>query len=285
MEKLGKKHKKQEIDKLLKKQNLSKWEKEIERTRLELEVPFRPFVHHISEDIFTSLMLHADENKWESYQHPDVECKMLSPQTLEGMVQQNKRYAEGSIDIALSRYNPLWLKGLTIRQRLAYFETLWSYFSPFWLLVFMLYPIVFFFTLVPPLKAFNFDFFLRIVPFLLMNIVVTTIGNWGVSTKRPEQYYQSGFWIKLSALWSLLVTKKRKFNVTKKSIVTTSDVKYVIPHILIVILTLSGIGYNLYLVYINAHPSYSALFANIFWSIFNFYQLSPIIRSAFRKID
>jgi len=40
-----------------------------------------PFAHHISEDIYTSILLHSDEHKWKSYQHPDVECKMLSPQT------------------------------------------------------------------------------------------------------------------------------------------------------------------------------------------------------------
>src|ERR1019366_8350559 len=35
-----------------------------------------PFKFHASEDIYTSMMMHAD--KWESVHHPDVECKMLS---------------------------------------------------------------------------------------------------------------------------------------------------------------------------------------------------------------
>ncbi len=255
--------------------------KEVLKEELRKKIPLRPFVHHISEDIFTSIMLQSNHQKWQSYQHPDVECKMLSPQSFDVFIKQFSRYAEGTIDIALSKNNPILLKGLNWRQKLAYLETIWSYFSPVWLLIFIFYPIVFFFTLIPPLKAFNFDFFVRIVPFLMMNVVVTSVGNWGVSTKRPEQFYQAGFWYKLQAMYKVLFKGNIKFNVTSKSVkYADSNLKHVWPHWMIFILTLVGIAYNLYLVYIHAHPSYSAFFANIFWSVFTFYLISPFIRAA-----
>ncbi len=252
------------------------------KTRLAKELPLRPFIHHISEDIFTSIMLHSDKNKWQSYQHPGVECKMLSPQSFDIFIQQFSRYGEGTIDIALSRNNPLWKKGMSFRQRFAYLETIWSYLSPLWLTIFIFYPIVFFFTLIPPLKAFNFDFFIRIVPFLLLNTLVTTFGNWGVPTKRPEQFYLAGFWYKIQALYKVLFGGKIKFNVTSKSVkYSKSNLKHVWPHFLVIILSIVGIAYNGYLVYINAHPSYSAFFANIFWTAFTFYLIIPYIRAAY----
>ena len=250
--------------------------------QLQKEVPLRPFVHHISEDILTSIMLHSDPKKCQSYQHANVECKMLSPQSFDIFIKQFSRYAEGTIDITFSKRNPVFLKGMTWRQRLAYLETIWSYLSPLWLLIFVLYPIVFFFTLIPPLKAFSFDFFIRIVPFLMLNVIVTSIGNWGKSTKRPEQFYQAGFWYKLQALYKVLIKKNVKFNVTSKKVkYSQSNLKHVWPHLAIFILTFLGIGYNLYLVYIGAHPSYSAFFANVFWSVFTFYLISPYVRAAY----
>ncbi len=257
---------------------------DIAKTKLQLEkeIPLRPFVHHISEDIFTSILLHSNKPKWESYQHPDVECKMLSPQSFDVFIQQFSRYAEGTIDIALSKNNPLWIKGMNLKQRLSYLETIWSYLSPLWLTIFLFYPIVFFFTLIPPLKAFNFDFFIRIVPLLILNTLVTTFGNWGVSTQRPEQFYLAGFWYKMQALYKVLTKRKIKFNVTSKSIKhANSNLKHVWPHILVIILSILGIAYNSYLVYINAHPSYSAFFANVFWTVFTFYLIIPYIRAAF----
>ena len=252
------------------------------RNRLKKEVPLRPFIHHISEDIFTSIMLHSDAKKWQSYQHPGVVCKMLSPQSFDIFIKQFSRYAEGTIDITFSKNNPVWRKGLTWRQRLAYLETIWSYLSPLWLLIFVLYPIIFFFTLIPPLKAFSFDFFIRIVPFLMLNVVVTSIGNWGKPTKRPEQFYQAGFWYKLQALYKVLVKGNIKFNVTSKNVkYSQSNLKHVWPHLAIFILTFFGIMYNLYLVYRGIHPSYSAFFANIFWSVFTFYLISPYVRAAY----
>jgi cellulose synthase (UDP-forming) len=256
------------------------------KEKLRKEIPLRPFVHHISEDILTSIMLHSDRLKWQSYQHATPECKMLSPQTFDIFIKQFSRYAEGTIDIAFSKNNPIFIKGMTIRQRLAYLETIWSYLSPIWLLIFLFYPIIFLFTLIPPLKAFTFDFFIRIVPFLMLNVLVTTIGNWGKDTKRPEQFYQSGFWYKLQALYKVLIKGNVKFNVTNKTIkYSNSNLKHVWPHIAIFVLTFIGIGYNLYLVYKGTHPSYSAFFANIFWSLFTFYLISPYVRAAFWNKD
>jgi len=245
-----------------------------------------PFVHHISEDIYTSVLQHSDKNKWKSYQHPNVECKMLSPQTLHSYTKQYSRYAEGTYDLFFSKENPLFKRGLSIRQRLAYMETIYSYFSPLWILIFLLSPIVFFFTLTPPIKAFNFDFFIRFLTFIFLNLFISTIGNWGISTKRSEQYYIAGIWIKLRALIKIIFRRTLQFNPTTKSIAQeslTKNIKLILPHLIIMFLTFIGFVYNLYLSYKNLHPSYSSFFANSLWSFYNMYQINPIIRAALKK--
>jgi len=242
-----------------------------------------PFKFHASEDIYTSIMLHADkENKWESIQHPDIECKMLSTQDLDSWIKQHHRYAAGSLDIAF-KDNPLFKKGLSWGQKISYFSTIWSYFAPLWIIIFMLSPIVFFFTLALPVKAYSFDFFKHFLPFQFMNTLTMTLGCWGISTRRGDQYYISGFWFMLMALFSALRRKEVKFNVTPKGKHSVQNTKHILPHITLISLTLLGITYNCILLSNGFHPSISGFFANLFWCIFNIIALSVMIRAAHWK--
>jgi cellulose synthase (UDP-forming) len=255
-------------------------ELEDQKKALLLQQKIIPFKFHASEDIYTSIMLHADkENKWESIQHPDIECKMLSTQDLDSWIKQHQRYAEGSLDIAL-KDNPLFMKGLSIGQKACYFNTIWSYFAPTWLLVFLLSPIIFFFTFSLPVKAYSFDFFKYFLPFQVMNTVTITLGCWGITTKRGDQYYISGFWYMLVALFSVVRGKKVKFNVTPKDMNYNKSTQHVIPHIIIISLTLLGIAYNLLMLYLGKHPTPSGFASNCFWSMFNITALSIMIRAS-----
>ncbi len=275
-----------EIKKLesdLLKQKVSDAEFRNKKQLLLLEQELIPFKFHASEDIYTSMMLHADkENRWESIQHPDVECKMLSTQDLDSWIKQHQRYAEGSLDIAL-KDNPLFKKGLSWRQKICYFNTIWSYFAPLWILVFLLCPIIFFFTLSLPVKAYSLDFFKYFLPFQIMNTVTITLGCWGISTKRGDQYYISSFWFMLMALYSILRGKKVKFNVTPKEASFVSGTQHVWPHICIIALTLIGVVYNVCVFVFGHHPSASGFAANTFWCIFNIIALSIMIRAAYWK--
>jgi len=245
-----------------------------------------PFKFHASEDIYTSIMLHADqENKWESIQHPDVECKMLSTQDLDSWVKQHQRYAEGSLDIAFKE-NPLFIKGLSIGQKICYFNTIWSYFAPLWILIFLLSPIIFFFTLCLPVKAYSFDFFKYFLPFQIMNTITITLGCWGIDTKRGDQYYISSFWFMLLAILSVARGKKVKFNVTPKDkpgVMGNANLRHVWPHMLIITLSLAGIAYNSILLAIGHHPGVAGFAANVFWCMFNISALSIMIRASYWK--
>jgi cellulose synthase (UDP-forming) len=255
---------------------------EEQKKQLMVKMQLIPFKFHASEDIYTSMMLHSDnKNKWISIQHAGVEAKMLSPQDIDTVVKQRTRYAAGSLDIAFKE-NPLFINGLTIWQRLAYFTTIYSYLAPLWILVFLLSPIVFFFTQALPVSAYSFDFFKYFLPFQIFNTIIMSLGAWGVNTSRGDQYYISSFWLMLLSLWSALRGEKVKFNVTPK--IKQGGGKYmqhIWPHLTIIILTLTGIVYNIVLIYFNAHPSTSGFVSNAFWSVFNIWNLSVMIRAAY----
>lgn len=256
---------------------------EAEKKKLVLEHEIIPFKFHASEDIYTSIMLHADkENRWESIQHPDIECKMLSTQDLDSWIKQHQRYAAGSLDIAF-RDNPVFKKGLSTGQKVSYFTTIWSYFAPLWILVFLFSPIVFFFTLSLPVKAYSLDFFKYFVPFQILNTITIMLGCWGISTKRGDQYYISSFWFMLMALLSVIRGKEVKFNVTPKGKTFAKNMPHILPHLIIIAITLVGITYNAVLLAIGNHPTASGFAANTFWCIFNIISLSIMVRAAYWK--
>lgn len=271
--------KKRAMDFISRKKPVDNIQEQINSLLLEEEII--PFKFHASEDIYTSILLHADvENKWESIQHPDVECRMLSTQDLDSWIKQHQRYAEGSLDIAFND-NPVFKKGLSLGQKISYFTTIWSYFAPLWILIFLLSPIVFFFTLQLPVKAYSFEFFKYFLPFQILNIITMTLGCWGISTKRGDQYYISSFWFMLMSLVSVVRGKKVKFNVTPKDKNNAINTQHFFPHAIIIALTLLGIAYNVVLLATDHHPRPSGFTANAFWCIFNIIALSIMIRAAY----
>ena len=83
-------------------------------------IELTPFKFHVSEDIYTSLTIHADaDRRWRSVYHPRVLTRMLSPQDLTAWSIQRFKYACGTLDIAW-RDNPLRLRGLSPWQKLMY---------------------------------------------------------------------------------------------------------------------------------------------------------------------
>lgn len=100
-----------------------------------------------SEDIWTSLMLH--EKGYRSIYIPTLLAVGKTPDTLMAYSKQQLRWATGSFEIFLRR-NPLFIKRLTVDQRLQYLTTTSYYFVGFSvLLLLLLPPLQIFFNLSP----------------------------------------------------------------------------------------------------------------------------------------
>ncbi|HLL55349.1 MAG TPA: cellulose synthase catalytic subunit [Myxococcaceae bacterium] len=242
-----------------------------------------PYKFHVSEDIYTSIVLHSDkERQWKSVFHPEVLSKMLSPQDLLAWTIQRFKYAGGTLDI-FKNDNPLRLPGLSGWQKLMYGTTLYSYLAPLWTLVFLAAPILYLFSGVAPVATYDAAFYSHLLPFLVINKLAFMVGTWGVNTYRGEQYYLGFFWLNLRALWDVARGKTIKFHVTPKTREAKLFLNLVWPHLTVIGLTVLGLlvmGLRIMNGATNYLPPYVA---NVFWSANNIFSLSAIVLASVKK--
>lgn len=100
--------------------------------------------------------------------HPRIESKMLSPQDMLTWMIQRFKYAAGSLDILFhdNIFNRRRFK-LSLPQTLMYATTFWSYLACVWNTVFLISPVIYLFTGIPPVSAWSTPFYLHFYPFLL----------------------------------------------------------------------------------------------------------------------
>jgi len=149
-------------------------------TRCAASLPLQPYRFHVSEDLYTSILLHGDRSgDWKSVYHPQVEARMLSPWSMSAWAAQRLKYAGGTFDIAVW-HNPLWRSELSWKQKLHYGATFWSYFSGLWIPVLLLAPVISLLTGLTPVEAYSSEFFQRFLPAVILGelaIIAACKGN------------------------------------------------------------------------------------------------------------
>jgi len=251
-----------------------------------LEEEFQPYRFHVSEDIYTSIILHSDrERGWKSVLHPVVQMKLLSPNDLLSWTIQRFKYAGGTLDIAFHD-NPLFRRGLTMPQKLMYGSTFYSYLSPLWNIVFLISPIIFLFSGVAPVSGYSLDFFLHITPFLLFNELSQLVGMWGNSNSKGRAWYLAMFPLNLQALWAVVRGRKISFPVTPKDRQIGTYPRLVKWQIAVAVLTIAGLTWG-WSAFAAGHSGYSigAMIANTLWGGSNVLSMLPMIRAAFWQPD
>ena len=245
------------------------------------DIDFSPFKLHVSEDIYTSIILHSDpEREWKSVLHPKIVSRMMSPSDLLSWTIQRYKYAGGTLDI-FRNDNPLFRRGLSFPQKLMYLMTFYSYLSPLWNIIFLVAPIIFLFSGVAPVSTYSLDFFLHIVPFLLLNELAQLFGLWGTSAMRGRRWYMAMFPLTLNALWAVMRGKKISFPVTPKDRAEGRFVKLVRWQLLLIIVNVIALiwGWSAFLQG-SADYSLGAIIANTLWSVNNILSMMVIVRAA-----
>ncbi|WP_134500353.1 glycosyltransferase family 2 protein [Microvirga pakistanensis] len=251
-----------------------------------LEEEFQPYKFHVSEDIYTSIVLHSDrERGWKSVLHPVVQAKMLSPNDLLSWTIQRFKYAGGTLDI-LAHDNPLLRKGLTLPQKLMYGSTFYSYLAPLWNIVFLFSPIVFLFSGIAPVAGYSLDFFVHIAPFLLFNELSQLVAMWGNSNSKGRAWYLAMFPLNLQALWAVVRGRKISFPVTPKDRQVGFYPRLVRWQIGLVVLTMAGLTWG-WVAFVLGREGYTlgAMIANTLWGTSNALSMVPMIRAAFWQPD
>lgn len=172
----------------------------------------------VTEDMATAMRLHA--NGWKSVYHNEILVEGLAPEGLDASLTQRLRWAQGTIQVMIKE-NPLVVKGLTLPQRLMYFSTMWSYLSGFANVVYFLAPILFLTLGVLPVNSYAAPFFLRFLPFMVVNQILFVVASRGLPTWRGQQYTLALFplWIKacLTAGANVYLGRPLNFAVTPKA--------------------------------------------------------------------
>lgn len=156
---------------------------------------------------------------WRSVYHHEILAKGLAPEDLRTMLTQRLRWAQGTLQVML-RDNPLAKRGLSIGQRLMYFATMWSYLSGFAAVVYLTAPVVYLVFGVLPVTAWSVDFFVRFLPYFLVNQVLFLVVAKGLRTWRGQQYSLALFPVWIRACWSafanVVLHRPLTFAVTRK---------------------------------------------------------------------
>jgi cellulose synthase (UDP-forming) len=231
----------------------------------------------ITEDMATAMRLHA--MGWSSVFHPEILAYGLAPEDLGSALKQRLRWAQGTVQI-LVRDNPFLIKGLSLPQRLQYFTTMYSYFSGFANLIYLLAPIIYLFSGIAPISGWSSEFAWRLVPFLVINRLMFRYVAWGLSIWRGEQYSLALFPLWIQAVVSVITGAKVRFAVTPKQRQAGIYLHLIWPQLLIVCLTALAVGYGLLSCIAGWNPWTGAILVSIFWGCHNISRLWAIVRAA-----
>ncbi|EGU36015.1 putative glycosyl transferase [Vibrio sp. N418] len=253
------------------------------RNEILFDTEFTPYKFHVSEDLYTSIVLHSDqERQWRSVMHPRVESKMLSPQDLQTWTVQRFKYSGGSIDIFMND-NPIFRKGLNFKQKLMYGASFWSNLSAIWNIIFLACPIVYFLTSIAPVSAYDVTFYMHFLPFVLTAELAMMVGTWGVAGYKGKTNFLSFFPVNLRALWTVLRGRKITFPTTPKERQTGNFFKLVLPQSMVFFLSLFALAFAWtgYSTGMWGSYSFGGLVLNTFWIINNMMAMWGVMAAAF----
>ena len=181
------------------------------RTEISSKLESQPLQYHISEDFMISMIFHANKDKkWKSVYHPRVESKSLSPRDLLTSSIRRFKSAGGMFHLFFNAYGK-YKNGLGFRQRLMYESSFWPYFGSLGYLVLFFASVIYLFTGISPIKNFSMEFFIHLIPFLVVVEIAFLFGTWNEPRWKGNALFTSHFPLFLKAAWTLFRDRKKPF--------------------------------------------------------------------------
>lgn len=249
----------------------------------------------ITEDIVTGMLIQS--KGYISYALDSIQASGLSPHDLEGILKQRNRWARGCIQ-TFRRYCPLFIKGLTLEQRINYTNAIFYWYNCLKRIVYLLAPIMFAVFNVIVVDANLIEVIVFWFPMYVMTLITLRRFSGNVRTLKWTNVYETIMMPSLipAVLLESLGVSMKKFEVTRKDkqvVHKKTDVlRLAIPHLILMGLTLIGLIRSLYHLFL---PDASGYFMAFFWLSINSYALlmalffilgRPIYRMSDRfKID
>lgn len=209
----------------------------------------------------------------------------LSATTFTELVKQRDRWCRGNIQV-LKHFNPIFTKGLTLPQKIAYFDGGVYWFSNLQKIIFILFPLIYLLTRKLIIDSSILTLLNMYIPFILGQILIFNTLSPGNRKLTWAHFYEIAMapHLTLSILKEMLFFKT-KFNVTLKEIQQDKkqfQFRVALPHIVIVIITIiAWIVSTRLLIEKNIHVQ--AYLLNMIWSIYNFIGAIICIKVSYQK--
>lgn len=198
----------------------------------------------ITEDIATGLNL--QKQGYQSMAIPTVQATGLSPDDLRTIVKQRKRWGRGCIQ-TFKRFNPLFVKGLTLHQRLNYFDSLCYWYGSVKRFIFILAPILFTVFKVKVVDASLLLVLLFWIPMTIMIKKMFQLYSKDIRTAVWSDIYETIMMpsLMVAVLLETFGIKQHKFEVTDKEgidkVTKEEKIRFALPHLILIGLTFYGI--------------------------------------------
>jgi cellulose synthase (UDP-forming) len=226
----------------------------------------------IAEDFLTSLLIHRLGYK--SVYVPDVLAEGLAPEDFLSYYKQQFRWARGSLEV-IFRYNPLFMSGLSWRQKMQYLASASYYLSGPVVLMNALLPVIYFFTGAVVFQISTMTLAAVFLPYIFLSLYLLQVSSNYSYTYRALSFSMGSFWLQTRAIIAVITGQKTSFAVTSKTAISGSFYKLALPHILYFAVVVAG------LVYAGMRDGITASYlTNAAWAFFNVAVFWPFVASA-----
>jgi len=224
----------------------------------------------ITEDTHTGIRLHA--KGWKSLMYNKNLTAGMAQDSFGDFVKQRLRWAKGMAQITFHDH-PLFVKGLTLPQRLCYASGVWYFFSGPMRMIFMITPLLYLLFGLQPIQATLTEIFIYYVPsFVALYWGYSLLTNGTRHLFWSEVYETSISMYHTIAAYSTLISPfKSIFSVTPKGELNDSisfQWQLVYPQLLLALAIAGGLVLSGYRAF--EDPAYlGGLFTNFFWGVYN----------------
>ncbi len=237
----------------------------------------------ITEDMLTSVRIHA--RGWSSVYHREHLAYGIAAQTLEPFSIQRQRWGVGNWQVFV-RANPIFVKGLTLPQRLCYLASMIYPLEGLQKIVFYLTPPVALVTGVLPMRALDVDYLVHFVPyFVLSTYGFNEMARGAGGQILLEQYSMAKYFTYLKTMVIPWIPGKGKvFQVTPKSGKARSSPSLILPQFAVLLLSFASILWALGELLLGRRSDNFIVAVNCFWALYNSGLALAIVQFDYRKL-
>lgn len=237
----------------------------------------------ITEDMLTSLRIHA--KGWLSVYHNENLAYGIAAETILPFHVQRQRWGVGNWQI-LWKANPLFIRGLTLAQRLNYLSSMIYPLEGFQKIVFYATPPIALFTGVLPMKALDVSYLAHFIPyFIISTFSFNEMARGYGGQLMLEQFSMGKYFTYVKSVWLFFLPKARsKFKVTPKGEGRTVPFSFIIPQFIVLLASFIAILYGVIQLLIGQRSDDFVIAVNCFWAIYNSGLAVAILQYDYKKL-